>query len=158
MDDRVKDVEASRSAERAATGEKLVQHDAKREHVASRVNRLASRLLGRHVRDGADDDASHGARLGQGFADERGRLVQLRQAEVRQLPVAALRDQDVLGLDVTMQDAGVVRGSRTISRANEHLDDVLPPSWARLDPVPQRASLNELRDEVLTPVDLAGVM
>ena len=91
-------------------------------------------------------------------ADERGRLAQLRQAEVRQLRVAALRDQDVLGLDVTMQNAGVVRRGQTIGDADDQLDDVLPRPWARLDPVPERAAVNELGDQVLAPVELAGVM
>jgi hypothetical protein len=40
-------------------------------------------------------------------------LVELRQPEVGQFRVAGLRDQDVLGLDVTMQDTGLVRGGKT---------------------------------------------
>jgi hypothetical protein len=41
-------------------------------------------------------------------------LVELRQPEVGQFRVAGLGDQDVLGLDVTMQDTGLVRGGKTI--------------------------------------------
>ena len=158
MRDRVQDVEVGGPSERAAPGEQLVQHDGKREHVASRVDRLAGCLLGRHVRDGADDDARPGARLGRRVGDERGRLAQLRQAEVRQLRVAGLRDQDVLGLDVTMQNAGLVRRGKTICEADDELDDVLPRPWTRLDPVSERAAVNELADKVLAPVQLAGVI
>ena len=158
MRDRVQDVEVGGPSERAAPAEQLVQHDGKREHVASRVDRLAGCLLGRHVRDGADDDARPGARLGRRVRDERGRLAELRQAEVRQLRVAGLRDQDVLGLDVTMQDAGLVRRGKTICEADDELDDVLPRPWTRLDPVSERAAVNELADKVLAPVQLAGVI
>ena len=51
--------------ERPPPGQQLVQHDAEREDVAARVERLSRRLLRRHVRDGADDDARARARLGQ---------------------------------------------------------------------------------------------
>jgi len=46
MGDRVQDVEIGGAIERTAAGEKLVQHNAKREHVTSCVDRPASRLLG----------------------------------------------------------------------------------------------------------------
>jgi hypothetical protein len=57
MRDRVQDVEIGGPLERLAPGEQLVQQHGKREHIASRVERLPGCLLGRHVRDGADDDA-----------------------------------------------------------------------------------------------------
>ena len=102
--------------------------------------------------------AQLGTSLGRRRRDERGRLAELRQAEVRQLRVAGLRDQDVLGLDVTMQNAGLVRRGKTICEADDELDDVLPRPWTRLDPVSERAAVNELADKVLAPVPLAGVM
>ena len=56
--------------------------------------------------------------------------MQLRQAEVGQLRVAAPRDQDVLGLDVAMQDAGLVRRGQTIGDADQQLDDLAPAALA----------------------------
>ena len=73
------------------------------------------------------------ARLGhraRGIVGCRG-FVKLRQAEVGQLGVAALRDQDVLGLDVTVQDAGLVRRGEAIGDAGQQLDGLAPAAASR---------------------------
>ena len=57
-----------------------------------------------------------------------------------------------------MQDAGLVRRSKTICETDDELDHFLPRPWTRLDPVSERTAVNELADKVLTPVLLAGVM
>ena len=45
--------------------------------------------------------------------------MKFRQAEVGQFGVPALRDQDVLGLDVAVQDARLVRRGETIGHAGQ---------------------------------------
>ena len=52
---------AGRSLERAPARRHLVEDRAERELVRSEVHRLAARLLGRHVADGAQDRSSFGA-------------------------------------------------------------------------------------------------
>ena len=51
------------ATERPASGEELVQHDAEREDVGPRIDRLPERLLGRHVAAGADDYSRSGMRF-----------------------------------------------------------------------------------------------
>ena len=87
----------------------------------------------------------------------RGAVVQLRQAEVGQLRVAALRDQNVLGLDVAMQNAGLVRRGEAVGDAGQQLDR-LAPAVCALRPVPERAAVDELGDEILPALELAGVV
>src|SRR5207247_1180801 len=50
---------------------------------------------------------------------QRRPFVEFRQAEVRQLGVAALRDQNVRRLDVTVQDAGIVRSGEPVGDADQ---------------------------------------
>ena len=88
---------------------------------------------------------------------ERIRLQQLRETEVRQLRVAALREQDVLGLDVAVQDARLVRGRDRVRDAGQQLDD-RPPAVRPSRPLPQRAAVHVLGDQVLPLAILAGVV
>ncbi len=91
--------------ERASAGDELIEDDAEREDVAPCVDDLAEDLLRRHVRGGSE---------GGRFVDARQRLVGARQAlalrdpKVGDLHVAPLRDHDVRGLDVAMNDAARV--------------------------------------------------
>ena len=62
MEDRVDDRGGRAAFEGAAGGQHLVEHDAEREDVGARIQRVAERLLRRHVQDGADG----GAQAGQG--------------------------------------------------------------------------------------------
>lgn len=82
--------------------EHLVEHDAGRIEVASPVDVLALRLLGREVRGGAEDGSGlrDGAcRVGDGTGD----------TEVHDLDRVFRRDHDVSGLDVAVYDSGAVR-------------------------------------------------
>jgi hypothetical protein len=105
----------------------LVEHDAERKDVAARVDRFGGRLLWRHVRDRADHGSGarvRGARASCVLCVRL--LVQLGQAEICQLRVAALRHEDVAGLDVAMQDARCMRRGESVSNPDEQVDDLAP--------------------------------
>ena len=84
------------AVEQALAGEQLVQQDADGEDVGAAVDLLAAGRLGRQVAELALDHA----RVGR--LELRGRL---GQAEVHQLHLAALGDEDVGRRDVAVHDA-----------------------------------------------------
>ena len=75
------------------------------------IDGLSAHLLGRHVADRADDDA----RLGVGVVASSSRPPldgsDAREAEVEDLQPAVVGHEQVLGLEIAMDDALVVRGS-----------------------------------------------
>ncbi len=80
--------------------EHLVEDDAAGPEIGAVVDLLAENLLGRHVADGAYDDAGFGERLGDVWP--------LGQAEVDDLDLVAGADHQVGRLDVAMDDAVLV--------------------------------------------------
>ena len=84
--------------------------------------------------------------------------MKFRQPEVGQLRVAALGNQDVLGLDVAVQNAGVVRRGEAVGDAGQQLDGLAPPAFRGSCPVPERAAVDELRHEILAALELARVV
>ena len=88
--------------EGALPGDELVEQDAGREDVAAAVERLAARLLGREV----DVLALHRPVLGLALA----RRADFGDAEVHQLDLPLVADDDVLGRDVAVHDAQVAAG------------------------------------------------
>ncbi len=109
------------ATEHAPSRDELVEHDAEREEVAAPVERLAARLLGRHVRVLAAQDR-------RVFASAQAALVGARDAEVGELHVALVAEEDVLGRDVAMDDlhrAAVVAPAamRVIERLGGLSDD-----------------------------------
>ena len=96
----------------------LGQHDADREQIAAPVEHAAGHLLGRHVAVLALERAGLGLRLA---------LLRVRDAEVAQLHVAALGNEDVRRRDVAVDDLHrapfhVARVVRVVQRL-EHLHD-----------------------------------
>ena len=89
------------TGERRLTMQQLVQDHAQRIDVGRGVDRLALHLLRRHVRGGAD----HAPGCGQAVFV----VDQLRDAEVEDLGLAAVGDEDVVGLQVAVDDLVVVR-------------------------------------------------
>ncbi len=87
---------------RLLAGEELVEDHAHGVDVGPGVGAALDDELGCDVRDGPDEDAGRGV-LGGGAH-------RLGQPEVGDLDPAVVGDEDVLGLDVTVDQAGAVRG------------------------------------------------
>ncbi len=105
--------------EQAAAGDQLEQHDAEREHVGAAIDRAADALLGRHVRRLADEHAGLGLRAAHRGAGD---------AEVHDLHVAVVAEEDVRRRDIAVHDAerlavGADRFVRVVERAGDGTDD-----------------------------------
>ena len=107
----VGDLHGLLALERLLTGQHLEHHDADRVDVAAGVGDAAGDEFGGEVRDRAE----------QRRARCRIRRCRPRQPEVTDLDATVVRQQHVLRFEITMDDAGLVRGSQ----AGEHrLGDV----------------------------------
>ena len=98
----------------------LVEDAAERVDVGPLVERVAGDLLGRDVLERADDLSGDG--------DPRERARALGQAEVAEVAVLASRglgDEDVRRLDVTMDEALLVRGVEGLRDLREEVDGAL---------------------------------
>ena len=146
------------SDRRSLPAQDLVQHNSEGENVAARVDGASRCLLRRHVRRGPDNDSPSCTQVGR--SSERvvwQGVVQLRQSKVGQLRVATLRDQNVLGLDIAMQNAGLMRCGEAVRDAGQQVDRLAPAMCARR-PVPKRPAVDELGDKILTALDFIGVV
>ena len=132
----------------------FVQHCAKREKIAARIQFPPAHLLRRHVGDGAQHRAGAGQvrlvqRLGVvgsvALADPR--PAHLRQTEVENLGVAALGDEDVRRLDVAMDDALGVRGVERIRDLNRQRDKLVILHRTRADGVLERQAIEKLHGD-----------
>ena len=99
---------------RAAARQHLVEDRAKREQIRAVIDRQSAHLLGRHVADGAEHDArlrsaTQHCRRRALAVDRRALLRQFGQTEVENLDAVVPGDEEVLGLEIAMDDALVVR-------------------------------------------------
>ena len=127
----------------------------------ARVRRLPAHLLRRHVADRAEDHAGAGAGRDGGLFAGRGAFVgtrQLREAEVEDLHAPVVGDEQVLGLQVAMDDALVVRGREAVGDLHGVVDGLAHRQRARAEPIAQRLALEQLRDDVRRAVLLADVV
>jgi hypothetical protein len=106
----------------------LIQHSAKREQIAPRIQLSCPHLLRGHIRH----CSHHGARTGQVFRVHRAGLgvksrhvarrtawqTDLRQAEVQNFGMAALGDENIRRFDVAVDDPLRVRGIQGIGNFN----------------------------------------
>ncbi len=103
--------------EGAPAREHLVQDRSEGEDVGAGVGGLALHLLRRHVAERAEHDARLGARRGRRQIGDLASLLharQLGQSEVEDLDSAVLRDEEVLGLQVAVDDPFLVRGRQAL--------------------------------------------
>ncbi len=106
------------SAKRKRTGSHFVQDGAKRKEISAGVEFFAQCLLRRHIGDrtqgasGAGQVFFRDRRRGAGFFWHKG--THLRQAEVEDLGVAAIRDEEIRRLDVAVNNALSVGGIESV--------------------------------------------
>ena len=116
--------------------------------VGAVVDDLRAELLGRHVRDGADDE--------RGFARHVQRLRPLedtREAEVHDLHMVSharlFDDEDVLGLEVPMHDARLVGGLEAREEAVGDAQRAVEGDAGRaMQGDVQRLAAQELHDQI----------
>jgi hypothetical protein len=139
-------------AERADAGEHLVEEHAEREHVGARVDRLALRLLGRHVPGRAPRLARGVVALDGGHAHRR--IALPRETEVEHLRMERARrglgDEHVLGLDVAVNDPVRMRASERARRTATDSSS----SRRRFETACGATLLEQLHDDDDAPVDL----
>jgi hypothetical protein len=120
--------------------QQLVKDHAQRVNVGARVDGLALHLLRRHV----CGRSNHAAGRGQSLlvVDE------LRDAEVEDLRLAAIRDEDVVRLDVAMYDAEVMgdadRRKQLLQQVHRHVHAETP---VLVEPRAHRAAFDPLHDD-----------
>ena len=161
-DDRDERLGARLALECALARRHLVEDRAERELVGAVVDGLAARLFGRHVPGRAHDGAGLRRRRDRGGKHGgvlRDRFGELREPEVEDLDVAVLRDHQVLGLQIPVDDSGRVR----LGEALGDLDAVVEQLFrrqgiARDDELAQRLALDELHRDVEGTVGLADVV
>ena len=142
--------------ERLLPGDHLVEHRAEREDVGARVGLLALDLLRRHVLKRAEDRAlavSGAACVGSVVgapAPRRPPRRRFREAEVEQLR-AGLRQHDVAGLQIAMDDAVPVRLVERVGDLDR--DSAAPRSSGSAPFVSRSASVSPSRYSMTRNVD-----
>ena len=123
---RAHDLRGAVAVERAPARQQLVQHRTEAEDVRARIERLAFRLLGRHVGRRADDGAVN-VRVASSPAVRR--VHQLGDAEIEQLRVDSAEPpsthDDVCRLQIAMQDAPLVRGIERAGNLTRHSQGIV---------------------------------
>ena len=122
LEHRVEGFDPAVARESASSGEHLVEHAPERKDVGTRVGALPAHLLRRHVADRPD----HHTPLG---LSELCRVVPglphwfCREPEVENLYLTVTGDKDVVGLEIAMNDAAIVRGGQAAANLHALLHD-----------------------------------
>ena len=140
--------------ERQPPGRHLIRDETDRVEVGPGSHLARRDLLGRHVRGGAEAIAGPGQRRAPRSIESP------RDAEIGDLHASVRAHQDVLGLDVAMHEALLVRIAEPREHALEHAEQLREAQLLRrlLEPRAQRPTLEELHDDVRQAVVLEEVM
>ena len=136
----------------------FVEHQADAPDVGAVIDRLAARLLRRHVGDGSHHDALPRAGHRGHVRLVRGRRSHLGEAEIEDLHVTARSDEDVGGFDVAVDDARGMRGVQRVGDLDPTSSTVSSLEWTGGEPILQRRALQILHDDERSPVLLADVV
>ena len=160
--DRADELGRARAGERAAAGEHLVEHRPQREDVRPVVGHLALGLLGGQVADRADHRPGVRGPGGGRRAAEVARAGEQRvlpgEAEVEDLDAPVVQEEEVLGLDVAVDDALVVRGGQALRHARRVLGGLAHADRPLAQPRAHRLALEQLRHHEEPIALLAGVV
>lgn len=143
---------AGGTGKRQRARDRLIENRAEGKQIAARVERLTTSLLGRHVSDRADCGAGAGKksvmRRGNRLAFDRAfGFQQLRQAEIQDLGVAAIGDEDIRGLDVPMDDAFFVRGIQSVGQLHAESDCARNRHWPARQNFLERLAFEEFHSD-----------
>jgi hypothetical protein len=150
VEDRRQRVDRGLALEGGLAGHEFVENRAERELIGTEVDPPTGGLLRRHVAHRAEDGA--GSRSGQihlqrVLAGIGHRRHDLRQAEVENLHVPVAGDHDVLGLEIAMHDAALMRGGEAVGDLGGDVEDGAHRHRALLDDRSQIAPFDVLHDD-----------
>ncbi len=142
--------------EGALAVERLPERDAEAEQIGALVGGVAAELLERHVGRRAEDRAGGRQRdrwwagqrglghpRGQGGFDRR----ELREPEVGHAHASVVADEDVVGLEVAVDDAGGVGGGEAAAGGAQGVDDRAPAARGIAQPAAEGGALDQLHDD-----------
>ena len=147
LDDRGEGLDGARLVERLLSRQELVEDETEAELVGAEVHRAASRLLRGHVARGADDDPRRRLRQGLREVARGGGAERLGEAEVEDLHGAVARDHEVLGLQVAVNQARLVRRREPLRHLAQQLEGLPDGKEAARGDMPERLALDELHGE-----------
>ncbi len=140
--------------ERLPARQHLVENHPERENVGTVIDAQALDLLGRHVVERSHDGArfrgpggtprQDGSRRRARLLFRGRRLLLPGQAEVEDLHVPVLRDEEVLGLQVAVNDPLLVRRREALRDLGCVVDDEVSGDRARIEPVAECLALQQL--------------
>ena len=145
LDDRRQHAQRRVALERPDRRRHLVEHDPQREHVRSRIDRLALGLLGGHVADRPDQcvGGRHLRRRDRRRVGSRF-MPQLGDPEVENLQAAAGANHDVAGLEIAMDDALLMRRRHRVGQRDRPSEELGPWHAAFRDHLSQRCPFDDL--------------
>ena len=135
---------------RRPAGQAVKQNRCQRIHIGRGSHRAPEEnLLGRRVGDGSDEP------IGLAEASRRNAL---GDAEIGEIGMSSVTDDDVLGFDVAVDDVERVRGIKGVGDRHQQADRLLCRQTAGVHAIRERRSAHELHRKKQPSVDLIGIV
>src|SRR5262249_49408965 len=161
LQDRVHHLDGRITAKGPPPGDHFVEDHAEREDVRAMIRILAAHLLRRHVTDRAHNHP----RIGDPFL--RGRVlvyaakllrVEFGKTEIEDLHPPIVRDEQVLRLQITMDDAFGMSGGQSLGDLPRVINGLSRSDWSLLYRRAQLFAFEQLGDEIGRAFILADVV